>query len=83
MWTGNDAPLDEYGSIRIADRTQGPDEVRQRGDGPPGGQRPRSCASRTLKRDERPLACVLEEGESATEQAILDYLQPQICQVVA
>ncbi|HEY0127118.1 MAG TPA: long-chain fatty acid--CoA ligase [Blastococcus sp.] len=89
MRTGDVAAMDEYGSIRIADRTK--DLIKSGGEwissvdlenvlmAHPKVKEAAVVGIAHPKWDERPLACVvLNEGETATEQEILEYLEPQV-----
>ncbi|MCZ2858608.1 long-chain fatty acid--CoA ligase [Blastococcus sp. VKM Ac-2987] len=89
MKTGDVAAMDEFGSIRIADRTK--DLIKSGGEWISSVDLENAIMSHPAvkeaavvgiphpKWDERPLACVvLREGESATEQDILDHLKPLV-----
>ncbi len=89
MKTGDVAAMDEYGSIRIADRTK--DLIKSGGEwissvdlenvimSHPKVKEAAVVGIPHPKWDERPLACVvLNEGEEVTEQEILDHLEPKI-----
>jgi fatty-acyl-CoA synthase len=89
MRTGDVAAMDQYGSIRIADRTK--DLIKSGGEwissvdlenvimSHPKVKEAAVVGIPHPKWDERPLACVvLKEGEEATEQEILDFLQPKV-----
>jgi fatty-acyl-CoA synthase len=89
MRTGDVAAMDPYGSIRIADRTK--DLIKSGGEWISSVDLENAIMSHPKvkeaavvgiphpKWDERPLACVvLREGETATEQEILDHLQPLV-----
>ncbi|CAA9228672.1 MAG: Long-chain-fatty-acid--CoA ligase, partial [uncultured Blastococcus sp.] len=89
MKTGDVAAMDEYGSIRIADRTK--DLIKSGGEWISSVDLENAIMSHPAvkeaavigiphpKWDERPLACVvLNEGETATEQDILDHLRPLV-----
>ena len=94
MKTGDVAAMDEYGSIRIADRTK--DLIKSGGEwissvdlenvimAHPKVKEAAVVGIAHPKWDERPLACVvLKEGESATEEEILELPQAAGRQVVA
>ena len=94
MKTGDVAALDEYGSIRIADRTK--DLIKSGGEwissvdlknvimSHPKVKEAAVVGIPHPKWDERPLACVvLKEGEDATEEEILEFPQAEGGQVVA
>jgi len=89
MKTGDVAAIDQFGSVRLVDRTK--DLVKS------GGEWISSVELENLlmahpdvkeaavigvphpKWDERPLACVvLQEGATVTGEEILDYLRPQV-----
>jgi fatty-acyl-CoA synthase len=89
MRTGDVAALDANGSIRIADRTK--DLIKSGGEwissvdlenvimAHPKVKEAAVIGVPHPKWDERPLACVVPvEGESLTEQEILDHLAPKI-----
>ncbi|MCW2684717.1 MAG: Acyl-CoA synthetase (AMP-forming)/AMP-acid ligase, partial [Blastococcus sp.] len=89
MKTGDVAAMDEYGSIRIADRTK--DLIKSGGEWISSVDLENAIMSHPAvkeaavigiphpKWDERPLACVvLKEGETATERDILDHLAPLV-----
>ncbi|MDP9429291.1 MAG: long-chain fatty acid--CoA ligase [Actinomycetota bacterium] len=89
MRTGDVAAMDAYGSIRIADRTK--DLIKSGGEwissvdlenaimSHPKVKEAAVVAVPHPKWDERPLACVvLKEGETATEEEILEHLRPQV-----
>ncbi|WP_369140524.1 long-chain fatty acid--CoA ligase [Modestobacter versicolor] len=89
MKTGDVAALDEYGNIRIADRTK--DLIKSGGEwissvdlenaimSHPKVAEAAVVAIPHPKWDERPLACVvLKPGETATEQEILDHIRPLV-----
>jgi len=89
MKTGDVAAMDAYGSIRIADRTK--DLIKSGGEwissvdlenaimSHPAVKEAAVIGIPDPKWDERPLACVvLKDGESATEQDILDHLRPLV-----
>ena len=94
MKTGDVAAMDSYGSIRIADRTK--DLIKSGGEWISSVDLENAIMSHPKvkeaavvgiphpKWDERPLACVvLNEGETATEEEILEHLQAAGGQVVA
>ena len=89
MKTGDVAAMDEYGSIRIADRTK--DLIKSGGEWISSVDLENAIMSHPAvkeaavigiphpKWDERPLACVvLKEGETATEEDILEHLKPLV-----
>jgi fatty-acyl-CoA synthase len=89
MKTGDVAAMDEHGSIRIADRTK--DLIKSGGEwissvdlenaimSHPKVKEAAVIAIPHPKWDERPLACVvLNEGENATEEEILEHLKPLV-----
>jgi fatty-acyl-CoA synthase len=89
MRTGDVAAMDEFGSIRIADRTK--DLIKSGGEWISSVDLENVIMSHPKVREaavvgvphpkwaERPLACVvLNEGETATEEEILDYLRPKV-----
>jgi fatty-acyl-CoA synthase len=89
MKTGDVAAMDEFGSIRIADRTK--DLIKSGGEWISSVDLENAIMSHPAvkeaavigiphpKWDERPLACVvLKEGESATEEDILEHLKPLV-----
>ncbi|MGY1828099.1 MULTISPECIES: long-chain fatty acid--CoA ligase [unclassified Blastococcus] len=89
MKTGDVAAMDEYGSIRIADRTK--DLIKSGGEWISSVDLENAIMSHPKvkeaavvgiphpKWDERPLACVvLKEGEESTEEEILDHLRPLV-----
>jgi fatty-acyl-CoA synthase len=89
MRTGDVAAMDEFGSIRIADRTK--DLIKSGGEwissvdlenaimSHPAVAEAAVIAIPDPKWDERPLACVvLKDGESATEADILEHLKPLV-----
>ena len=89
MKTGDVAAMDEYGSIRIADRTK--DLIKSGGEWISSVDLENAIMSHPAvkeaavvgiphpKWDERPLACVvLKEGETATAEEILEHLKPLV-----
>lgn len=89
MKTGDVAAMDSYGSIRIADRTK--DLIKSGGEWISSVDLENAIMSHPKvkeaavvgiphpKWDERPLACVvLNEGETATEEEILEHLKPLV-----
>jgi len=89
MKTGDVAAMDEFGSIRIADRTK--DLIKSGGEWISSVDLENAIMSHPKvkeaavvgipdpKWDERPLACVvLNEGETATEEEILEHLRPLV-----
>jgi fatty-acyl-CoA synthase len=89
MRTGDVAAMDEFGSIRIADRTK--DLIKSGGEwissvdlenaimSHPKVKEAAVVGIRHPKWDERPLACVvLNEGETATSEEILEFLRPLV-----
>jgi fatty-acyl-CoA synthase len=89
MRTGDVAAMDEFGSIRIADRTK--DLIKSGGEwissvdlenvimSHPKVKEAAVVGIPHPKWDERPLACVvLVEGESATPEEILEFLKPKV-----
>jgi fatty-acyl-CoA synthase len=89
MKTGDVAAMDEHGSIRIADRTK--DLIKSGGEwissvdlenaimSHPKVKEAAVVAVPHPKWDERPLACVvLVEGETATEEEILEHVRPLV-----
>jgi fatty-acyl-CoA synthase len=89
MRTGDVAAVNEFGSVRIVDRTK--DLVKSGGEwissvelenllmAHPAVKEAAVIGVPHPKWDERPLACVvLQEGESATAAELLDYLKPQV-----
>ena len=89
MKTGDVAAMDAYGSIRIADRTK--DLIKSGGEWISSVDLENAIMSHPAvkeaavigiphpKWDERPLACVvLKEGETATEEEILEHLKPLV-----
>jgi fatty-acyl-CoA synthase len=89
MRTGDVAAMDEYGSIRIADRTK--DLIKSGGEwissvdlenaimAHPKVKEAAVVGVPHPKWDERPLACVvLKEGETATSEEILEHLRPLV-----
>jgi fatty-acyl-CoA synthase len=89
MKTGDVAALDEFGNIRIADRTK--DLIKSGGEwissvdlenaimSHPKVAEAAVVAIPHPKWDERPLACVvLKPGETATEREILDHITPLV-----
>ena len=89
MKTGDVAAMDQYGSIRIADRTK--DLIKSGGEWISSVDLENAIMSHPKvkeaavigiphpKWDERPLACVvLKEGETATEEEILEHLKPLV-----
>ncbi|WP_166658661.1 long-chain fatty acid--CoA ligase [Kribbella sp. VKM Ac-2571] len=89
MKTGDVAAIDQYGSVRIVDRTK--DLVKSGGEwissvelenllmAHPAVKEAAVIGVPHPKWDERPLACVvLQEGASATGEEILEYLQPLV-----
>ena len=89
MKTGDVAAMDEFGYIRIADRTK--DLIKSGGEWISSVDLENAIMSHPAvaeaavvgiphpKWDERPLACVvLKPGETATEQDILDHLAPLV-----
>ncbi len=89
MRTGDVAAINQYGSVRIVDRTK--DLVKSGGEwissvelenllmAHPAVREAAVIGVPHPKWDERPLACVvLAEGQSATAEELLDYLKPKI-----
>lgn len=89
MKTGDVAAIDQYGSVRLVDRTK--DLVKSGGEwissvelenllmAHPAVKEAAVIGVPHPKWDERPLACVvLQEGESATGEEILAYLEPLV-----
>ena len=89
MRTGDVAAMDEYGSVRIADRTK--DLIKSGGEwissvdlenaimGHPKVKEAAVIGVAHPKWDERPLACVvLRDGENATQREIIEYLEPLV-----
>jgi acyl-CoA synthetase (AMP-forming)/AMP-acid ligase II len=89
MKTGDVAAMDEFGSIRIADRTK--DLIKSGGEWISSVDLENAIMSHPKvkeaavvgiphpKWDERPLACVvLKDGEEATQEEILDHLKPLV-----
>ncbi|WP_409330067.1 long-chain fatty acid--CoA ligase [Trujillonella humicola] len=89
MKTGDVAAMDAFGSIRIADRTK--DLIKSGGEWISSVDLENAIMSHPKvkeaavvgiphpKWDERPLACVvLEDGEEATEEEILDHIRPLV-----
>ncbi|WP_346621082.1 long-chain fatty acid--CoA ligase [Blastococcus montanus] len=89
MKTGDVAAMDEFGSIRIADRTK--DLIKSGGEWISSVDLENAIMSHPKvkeaavvgiphpKWDERPLACVvLNEGEEASEEEILEHLKPLV-----
>ncbi|MCZ2835863.1 long-chain fatty acid--CoA ligase [Modestobacter sp. VKM Ac-2985] len=89
MRTGDVAALDEFGNIRIADRTK--DLIKSGGEWISSVDLENAIMSHPAvkeaavvgiphpKWDERPLACVvLNEGQTATEGEILEHLRPLV-----
>jgi fatty-acyl-CoA synthase len=89
MRTGDVAAMDAHGSIRIADRTK--DLIKSGGEWISSVDLENAIMSHPKvkeaavvgiphpKWDERPLACVvLKDGETATEEDILEHLKPQV-----
>jgi fatty-acyl-CoA synthase len=89
MRTGDVAAMDEFGNIRIADRTK--DLIKSGGEWISSVDLENAIMSHPKvkeaavvgiphpKWDERPLACVvLVEGETATEEEILEHLKPLV-----
>ncbi|MBM7806840.1 fatty-acyl-CoA synthase [Geodermatophilus bullaregiensis] len=89
MRTGDVAAMDAFGSIRIADRTK--DLIKSGGEWISSVDLENAIMSHPKvkeaavvgiphpKWDERPLACVvLREGETMTEEEVLDHLRPQV-----
>jgi fatty-acyl-CoA synthase len=89
MKTGDVAALDEFGNIRIADRTK--DLIKSGGEwissvdlenaimSHPAVAEAAVVAIPHPKWDERPLACVvLKPGQTATEREILDHIAPLV-----
>ncbi len=89
MRTGDVAAMDEHGLIRIADRTK--DLIKSGGEwissvdlenaimSHPKVKEAAVVAIPHPKWDERPLACVvLNEGETATEEEILEHVRPLV-----
>jgi fatty-acyl-CoA synthase len=89
MRTGDVAALDEFGNIRIADRTK--DLIKSGGEwissvdlenvimSHPKVKEAAVVGIPHPKWDERPLACVvLNEGEDASEDEILEFLRPKV-----
>jgi fatty-acyl-CoA synthase len=89
MKTGDVAAMDEFGSIRIADRTK--DLIKSGGEWISSVDLENAIMSHPKvkeaavvgiphpKWDERPLACVVvKEGETVSEEEILEHLKPQV-----
>jgi fatty-acyl-CoA synthase len=89
MKTGDVAAIDQFGSVRLVDRTK--DLVKSGGEwissvelenllmAHPAVKEAAVIGVPHPKWDERPLACiVLQEGATATADEILDYLKPQV-----
>jgi fatty-acyl-CoA synthase len=89
MKTGDVAAIDQFGSVRLVDRTK--DLVKSGGEwissvelenllmAHPAVKEAAVIGVPHPKWDERPLACVvLQEGESATGEEILAYLEPLV-----
>jgi acyl-CoA synthetase (AMP-forming)/AMP-acid ligase II len=89
MRTGDVAAMDAFGSIRIADRTK--DLIKSGGEWISSVDLENAIMSHPKvkeaavvgvphpKWDERPLACVvLEDGETMTEEEVLEHLEPQV-----
>jgi fatty-acyl-CoA synthase len=89
MRTGDVAAIDQYGSVRIVDRTK--DLVKSGGEwissvelenllmAHPAVREAAVIGVPHPKWDERPLACVvLQEGHSVTAEELLDYLKPKV-----
>jgi fatty-acyl-CoA synthase len=89
MKTGDVAAIDQFGSVRLVDRTK--DLVKSGGEwissvelenllmAHPAVKEAAVIGVPHPKWDERPLACiVLQEGETATSEEILEYLQPLV-----
>ncbi|GAA2843590.1 long-chain fatty acid--CoA ligase [Kribbella solani] len=89
MKTGDVAAIDQYGSVRIVDRTK--DLVKSGGEwissvelenllmAHPAVKEAAVIGVPHPRWDERPLACiVLQEGSTATGEDILDYLRPLV-----
>jgi fatty-acyl-CoA synthase len=89
MKTGDVAAIDQYGSVRLVDRTK--DLVKSGGEwissvelenllmAHPAVKEAAVIGVPHPKWDERPLACVvLQEGESVTGEEILAYLEPLV-----
>ncbi|MGY1711893.1 long-chain fatty acid--CoA ligase [Geodermatophilus sp. SYSU D00758] len=89
MRTGDVAAMDSFGSIRIADRTK--DLIKSGGEwissvdlenvlmSHPKVKEAAVVGIPHPKWDERPLACVvLKEGETMTEDEVLDFLKPKV-----
>ena len=89
MRTGDVAAMDAFGSIRIADRTK--DLIKSGGEWISSVDLENAIMSHPKVReaavigvphpkwDERPLACVvLEDGETMTEDEVLEHLEPQV-----
>ncbi|MGW1343286.1 long-chain fatty acid--CoA ligase [Kribbella sp. NPDC002412] len=89
MKTGDVAAIDQFGSVRLVDRTK--DLVKSGGEwissvelenllmAHPAVKEAAVIGVPHPKWDERPLACVvLAEGESATAEEILEYLRPRV-----
>ncbi|MCV2490554.1 long-chain fatty acid--CoA ligase [Geodermatophilus sp. YIM 151500] len=89
MKTGDVAAMDAFGNIRIADRTK--DLIKSGGEWISSVDLENAIMSHPAvkeaavvgiphpKWDERPLACVvLKEGQTATEQDILDHVRPLV-----
>src|SRR5918997_4187392 len=89
MKTGDVAAMDAFGSIRIADRTK--DLIKSGGEWISPVDLENAIMSHPKVKeaavvgvphptwDERPMACVvLEDGETATEEEILEHLKPQV-----
>ncbi|MEU4604731.1 long-chain fatty acid--CoA ligase [Kribbella sp. NPDC023972] len=89
MKTGDVAAIDQFGSVRLVDRTK--DLVKSGGEwissvelenllmAHPAVKEAAVIGVPHPKWDERPLACiVLQEGATSTADEILDYLRPQV-----
>ncbi|MFI7060400.1 long-chain fatty acid--CoA ligase [Kribbella sp. NPDC050124] len=89
MKTGDVAAIDQFGSVRLVDRTK--DLVKSGGEwissvelenllmAHPAVKEAAVIGVPHPKWDERPLACVvLAEGETATAEDILEYLRPRV-----
>jgi fatty-acyl-CoA synthase len=89
MRTGDVAAINQYGSVRIVDRTK--DLVKSGGEwissvelenllmAHPAVREAAVIGVPHPKWDERPLACVvLQEGQDVTAEGLLDYLKPKV-----
>jgi acyl-CoA synthetase (AMP-forming)/AMP-acid ligase II len=89
MKTGDVAAMDEFGNIRIADRTK--DLIKSGGEWISSVDLENAIMSHPAvkeaavvgvphpKWDERPLACVVvEQGQQLTEQEVLDHIRPLV-----